>query len=409
MNTTDDLERHLRLMLADAAPRREPETLFAAVMASTRTIRQRPSLVVELRQGGIGAATRSNLRLAPMLLVALLTMGLLASLSFLGGGSSTPVAPPPSPSPSPSPSLASPSASSPATVVDGEPWIVFDSDKASSPGEGTFLMRPDGTDARLIAADVTGRHKHPDWSPDGRRIVFVVEDTGSIWIVDADGSNPELVIDCANDCDYPAWSPDGTKIAYTEAESAPPTPAPIATTIKIIDLATKAITTVVREERPLLVDVPRWSPDGTQLVVGVDRMDAQANETGAAIAIVPAAGGELRYLTEFETFAYKPDWSWVTDTILYGTDVLKYKTPQEPGDDTWNLYTIKPDGTGLKQITDVPAGSRLWEASWTPDGTRIIADWESNRVGVFVDPGTGQITTINGTTVMTHPNLRPTP
>ncbi len=76
----------------------------------------------------------------------------------------------------------------------------------------------------------------------------------------------------------------------------------------------------------------------------------------------------------------------MTDTILYGTDVLGFKTPQEPGDDTWNLFTIKPDGTGLKQITDVPAGSRLWEASWTPDGTRIIADWESNRIGVFVDP-----------------------
>ncbi len=32
-------------------------------------------------------------------------------------------------------------------------------------------------------------------------------------------------------------------------------------------------------------------------------MDAQANETGAAIAIVPAAGGKLRYLTEFATYA----------------------------------------------------------------------------------------------------------
>ena len=66
-------------------------------------------------------------------------------------------------------------------------------------------------------------------------------------------------------------------------------------------------------------------------------------------------------------------------------------------------------GTGVKQITDVPAGSRLWEASWTPDGTRILADWESNRIGVFVDPDTGETTTINGQIVMTHPGLRPIP
>ena len=35
------------------------------------------------------------------------------------------------------------------------------------------------------------------------------------------------------------------------------------------------------------------------------------------------------------------------------------------------IYTIKPDGTGSRRLTNVPAGSAAGSANWSPDGTRI--------------------------------------
>jgi Tol biopolymer transport system component len=289
-------------------------------------------------------------------------------------------------------------------VLPGESWIVYQTDVGS--GNAIWLMRPDATDAHPLVPEVTGEQKHPDWSPDGQRVVFIVSD--DIWTAGADGTGAALLWDCGA-CDYPAWSPDGTRIAFTEYTSGS-LPGPASSSIKVLDLATNEVTTVVEEQRPLLVDVARWSPDGTQLVMGVDQMDDAASETGAAVAVAPATGGPLGYLTDFESFAYYPDWSWVTDTIVFSTEALGYQATPGPGDDTWNLHTVQPDGTGLRQLTDVASGTRIWQPSWTPDGQAVIADLEANRVGVLVDASTGAVTVFASLAdPVTHPRLRPIP
>ena len=173
-------------------------------------------------------------------------------------------------------------------VLPGESWIVYQTDVGS--GNAIWLMRPDATDAHPLVPEVTGEQKHPDWSPDGQRVVFIVSD--DIWTAGADGTGAALLWDCGA-CDYPAWSPDGTRIAFTEYTSGS-LPGPASSSIKVLDLATNEVTTVVEEQRPLLVDVARWSPDGTQLVMGVDQMDDAASETGAAVAVAPASGRSAR-------------------------------------------------------------------------------------------------------------------
>ena len=84
-----------------------------------------------------------------------------------------------------------------------------------------WTMNPDGSDKKQLTtgALVTGF----DWSPDGRKIAYIswlTKDPKAkeIWIMDANGSNKELLLSVP--CDPSrvgiglAWSPDGSKIAF---------------------------------------------------------------------------------------------------------------------------------------------------------------------------------------------------
>lgn len=281
-------------------------------------------------------------------------------------------------------------------------------------GGGIFVMKPDGTDRRQLATDVLpGVHKAPDWSPDGQSVVFVDEATQKLWIAHLDGSPTTRVPGCAfGICDNPAWSPDGTRIAFVRIEETGGVEGPAAIGIEIVDVATGTLTPVVRLERPLLADAPRWSPDGSQIVFQVEEMDEAAVETGATIAVVPVAGGEPRHLTALEVFASSPDWSWVTDEIVYSVELLGLKSSPDPGDETWDLFGIAPDGSGQRRITNLPVGGRLLAPRWTSDGRGIVAKQFQPETmtggGRLIDPVTGDVEPYLTGLEETRPLLRPT-
>jgi Tol biopolymer transport system component len=405
MKTASDLELQLRSMFVDTAPGREPERLFEAVMTATSGVRQRPGLLVggSRMAGSTGLVAGSPARrLVPLLLlVGLLVLALVAGALLAGGASRRGDAV--LPLPSASPAAASPSAPTIA-ILPGEPWIIYE--RFVQLGGGLFLMRPDGSGDHQVPTTVIGVLKEPDWSPDGTQIVFSDDTTETIWITGLDGSNPRALPCNVGGCSKPAWSPDGKRIAYSRAEAG--TNGPAAVSVEVLDLASGKVSMVTRLERPLLADVPRWSPDGTQLVIGVDQMDAAGNETGSAIAIVPATGGDPRYLTAFDQFGYQPSWSPTGDEIVFSTQTKEFRRPQQTGDDTWDLYAVKPDGTGLRQVTRSAAGVRLWFPSWTPDGARILAADQRSRTLLFIDPATGALEAAGGTDAATA-RLRPTP
>ena len=63
----------------------------------------------------------------------------------------------------------------PAAAFDAGPRMLFQS--LARTGEDTlYTMRADGTDVRRLALNIEGSAISPDWSPDGRQVVFVVQD-----------------------------------------------------------------------------------------------------------------------------------------------------------------------------------------------------------------------------------------
>jgi tricorn protease-like protein len=371
-------------------------------------------------------------------LVALLTGILLATNACASSSSSTPAgstARPATASSTPTPTPAA----TPFAIKDGEPWIayewVYDLNGVGVNEPGLQLVRPDGSGHHLLL--LTSPAGHPDWSPDGKRIAVATE--SEIWTLNADGTDAKQLIACSGaPCMYvgaPAWSPDGKQIALQRVLSAP-APGNEVDQIEVMDLATGAMHVValppVAGSQMAEFINPRWSPDGTQIVFTVMRYPTpptDENILGSSIAVVKADGSEAdtpRILTDPALFGSYPDWSPDGQRIVFNTYPIG--SFQDTTKAT-NLYTIRPDGTGLTQVTHFGENdTRATQPTWTPDGNRIIFMYivrnptnpGGERLIAFIDADGSNLTLIPTPDIVgdpyvpdarygTHARLRPTP
>lgn len=149
----------------------------------------------------------------------------------------------------------------PAWSPDGA-RIAFASDRTGT--WEIFLMNADGSDQVQLTA--TGSSSGPAWSPDGTRIAFTSyrDGNGEIYVINVDGTGLQnLTNDPLQDDAGPAWSPDGTKIAFSKGPYVVGEEGS-----KIFLMNADGSDQRLLTADPSVTDVsPAWSPDGASLVV----------------------------------------------------------------------------------------------------------------------------------------------
>jgi Tol biopolymer transport system component len=102
---------------------------------------------------------------------------------------------------------------------------------------------------------------------------------------------------------------------------------------------------------------PTWAPDATHI----------AFKRGNQLVVMRVADRSVTQLTDGSTYDNFPQWSPKGDTIMF--------TSYRDGD--FELYTIRPDGSGLRRLTDAPGNDA--HSAWCSDGQWIV--FSSARMG----------------------------
>jgi len=236
--------------------------------------------------------------------------------------------------------------------------IVFGADTGS--GSQLYTVRPNGHELRQIA-HVDGDAVFPDWSPDGRRIVFALEteDGSSIELLNADGSHMTDLTPRSSCCaSQPSFTPDGMRIVFERF--IPETE----------DIAIWSMRVDGSDQRRVLgppngATDPNVSPNGRKLsYVGYNGL-----EFGQALFTADIDGSNVMQLTPYSfDVAVKQDWAPDGRHLVF-TDNADFPHPGASA----NIATIRPEGTGLRYLTHYQGGDvSAFVGGYSPNGRSIV-------------------------------------
>jgi len=309
-------------------------------------------------------------------LVAAVGFGIYLNRSTVGPIGSPSFSLPPTGLPSPT--------AGPTTAAVRAPFVVFML-RAGGGGiadDPLWAMRADGTDARELRSAIG--FANIAWSQDGTKLLADIESVSGgshIYLADVGDVIGPLVdtgistaadTACNDKSDEPfpcqngdfTFSPDGQRVAFTQRCTYG---IPGCGFVTILDLRTgnrtELTATLVQGAHKSGPGSLAWSPDGTRIAFIRETLQGQPTPPDSNLWLINADGKNLHRVALAVPRVTAPQWSPDGSTVALMSDLLLDGTPDPvPAQD---VYTVKPDGTGLRQLTT--DGRSIWP-EWTPSG-----------------------------------------
>ncbi len=266
-------------------------------------------------------------------------------------------APAPSPAPGPAPGVIR----NPAWSPDGKQLVyekfAYDS-KQNQPlfaKDQTFDLRFSG---EFPAISSTGKLALSPFGDVGA-LRITPFDQIALYVSNLDGTNRKQVFQQDGGGAFsPSWSPDGQRIVFgygavfNDRESKP---------AQLIMIRADGSEKRELTRGPLNSGFPSWSPDGKRIVYRVWTKEERS------LQILNLDDGTSTKLTSAnDNF---PRWSPLGDRICFTRDT--------GGTNSYEIFTIRPDGAELEQLTHAPGNDA--HCAWSPDGKYIV--FSSSRLG----------------------------
>ncbi len=248
-------------------------------------------------------------------------------------------------------------------VVDAQAQITFVSHRNGNPE--IYVMDANGGNPQNLTNHPDNDFQ-PSWSPDGKRVAFVsyrdghVIDgipTGEIYVMDTDGGNPQNLTNHPDRDWLPVWSPDGKRIAFVSDRDGN-------FNFEIYVMEVDGSNQQNLTNNPFADGNPSWSPDGKRIVFSSDGPGHFRSKFGPTdeIYVMDADGGNPQRLTNNRRYDWHPSWSPDGERIAFQSD--------RKGDlQNFEIYVMDADGGNEQRLTNnrVDDGN----PSWSPDGERI--------------------------------------